>query len=79
MTSIPVSVDRRSVHSNFSLVIKDMPTQPIYGTPAGSSGSSNVISTIKTMNDIMLQLTTLKKKSVAKTRMSDLKAVVNLK
>jgi hypothetical protein len=56
-----------------------MPTQPIYGTPAGSSGSSNVISTIKTMNDIMLQLTTLKKKSVAKTRMSDLKAVVNLK
>jgi hypothetical protein len=57
-----------------------MPTQPIYGNPAGASGaSSTVITTITKMNEIMLQLTTLKKKDIAKTRMSDLKAVIKIK
>ena len=57
-----------------------MPTQPIYGNPVGASGaSSTVITTITKMNEIMFQLTTLKKKDIAKTRMSDLKAVIKIK
>jgi len=57
-----------------------MPTQPIYGNPVGANGaSSTVITTITKMNEIMYQLTTLKKKELAKTRMSDLKAVLKIK